>query len=720
MDSPDGTFSDPCAGQKAPAALGYTDPVTALSRKRLLPLLPAGEPDRPPPPRGASRRATPSGEWHVGFPFRLLLLLSVLPLLLLASAILVYREQQTDRVYAGVTALGVGLGRMTQEEAAQALKRHLVEESRRPLQLRYEDDAFSTSLATLGLRIDDAEVEQWAAQAWSIGRDTELRTWLRNQLVLMRRGYELPIALGFDRERATAALGRVAMEVERQPVNAGLAVEKAGERFEIHTSPARTGRRMNVPATLDRLHGALVNHIPREIDLVLDEALPAIGDADLAPAVTALGHMLGTPLELKDGARAWPLTPATAFSMLEISGLDAGQLPVTVRLGESKLRTFVEGVGREAEVAARNPAFDVQADRVIVRPGTAGKLADLNATLELLKERVVSPTRTMDVVFTEDRPWLTEADLAPGRDQANNLLNLPITLETPSLPGLTERRWTLDRTLLAQMLVLPNTQTVPREFRTLPPSQRPSFDIQLDSGKVTNFLAREVAPWVSEDPVDAQLQMRTVQVEVPNPAARQTAEGNPPNVPATIRESRPAVELRSGKEGRGPDYLGTFSGLQILFKNGSTIDPTERKVTLRLAPRPPRVTDGELTAARDLATRLIGEPVVLRWEGTSWTVTRDDLAGMLRYQNLGPTGPTGGPITAYLARDALLARAGAIARDVERHPQAPKDTAGKPRPVDVAATASALWIQASQVPANRTADVVLQEPEEVFPPDAPI
>ncbi len=649
--------------------------------------------------------------WRIGFPFRLLLLLSALPLLLLTSIVLVYREQQADRVYAGVSVLGVNLGRMTQVEAAQAIKRHLVEEARRPFQLHYEDDAFTTSLATLGLRIDDAEIEAWAAQAWSIGRDTDLRTWLRSQLALMRRGHALPVALGFDRDRAAAAMGRVAMEVERQPVNAGLTVEKAGELFEIHTSPARTGRRMNVAATLDRLHNALTNRIPSELDVVLDEALPAIADSDLVPAVEALGHILGAPLELKDGPRTWTLTPAAAFPMLEISGLESGQLPVTAQLAEPKLRTFVERVAREATVTARNPAFDVQGDRVIVRPGTVGKLADVNATMELLKERVVSPTRTMDVVFTEDLPWLLEADLAPARDQANSLLNLPLVLETPPLPGLEERKWTLDRPLLAQMLVLPDTQNVSREFRTLPPAQRPSFKIQLDSGKVTNFLAREVAPWVSEDPQDAQLLLKTVHVEVPNPAYRPTGEGNAPGVPPTIPEARPMVEMRSGKEGRGPDYLGTFAGMQILFKSGATLDPAERKVTVRLAPRAPRVSDRELTAARDLANRLIGEPVVMRWDGLSWTITRDELAGMLRYQS------GNGGMTAYLARDALLARASAIARDVERHPQAPKDATGKPRPVDVPATASALWLQASQVATERVANVVLAEPEDVSPGD---
>ncbi len=722
--------------------------VAALSRNRLQPLLapaaaPAGAPARPPVASGRPvpggraehlwRRARPDRRFRThhdgsppafraGFPFRLLLLLGCLPLLLLTSVVFVYREQQTDKVYAGVTALGVGLGRMTQDEAAQTIKRHLSAESRRPLQLRYDDDAFTTSLATMGLRVEDGQAERWAQEAWEVGRDTDLRTWLRSQLILMRRGHELPMSFTFDRERAVAALARAALEVERQPVNAGLSVEKAGEQFEIHTSPARTGRRLNVPATLERLQSSLHSQLPTHLDLVLDEALPAVGDADVVPAVESLRHLLGPPLELKDGTRSWALTPAQAHPMLEISGLEAAKPPIVATLNEARLRAFVEGVTRQATVVPVNPFFEVQNDRVVVRPGSAGKAADLEATFNLVKERVASPNRTVEIVFAEDKPWITEADLTPARDQVNALLDLPITLEAPPAPGTpatatptpaaagaaaAARGWRLDRPLLAQMLALPNTQAVPRDFRTLPPAQRPTFEIQLDSGKVTNYLAREVAPWVSEDPLDAQLQQGTAQVEVTRPGVGDNA------APVTVRENRPLVELRNARDGRGPDYLGTFGAMQAFFRPGTATNPEERKVTVRIAPRPARVQDRDLAPARDQANRMIGEPVMMRWGALNWTVTRDELASMLRYQG------SAGSTSAYLTRDALLTRATAIARDLERHPEAPKGADGAPRKVDVPATASALWIQASTVERNRSAQVVLEpEPEPEPAPSA--
>jgi hypothetical protein len=171
------------------------------------------------------------------------------------------------------------------------------------------------------------------------------------------------------------------------------------------------------------------------------------------------------------------------------------------------------------------------------------------------------------------------------------------------------------------------------------------------------------------------------------------------------------VELRNARDGRGPDYLGTFAAVQVLFRSGQPADPAERRVTVRLAPRPPRVQDRELAAARDTANMLIGEPVNVRWNNVAWLVSRDELAGMLRYQQ----GREG--LTAYLTRDGLLAKATAIAREAERLPNAPTDSTGQPLPVDVPATAAAIWQQASTVAGNRAATLVWTEPEE--PPAEP-
>jgi vancomycin resistance protein YoaR len=613
---------------------------------------------------------------RLGFPFRLLVLLTLLPLLLAASGIAAYRHEFAERIYPGVRVLDVYVGRLTRDEAAAAIRRHLAERTRATFLVRHDDGAATVSLAALGVKVDDGQVADMADRALGVGRADHLRPWLRLQLDLLRAGHRVPASLGFDREQAAAVVGRIAVDVERPTVNASLAVEKAGDAFEIHTSSAQTGRRVNVNATLDRLEKALVNALPGSIELVVEEAPPAITDGDLVPAVETIQTILSSPLEFKDGARTWKLEPEAAHEMLEVTGFEAGRPPISAKLNDAKLREFVERVARAADQPARNPVLEVAGDQVVVRAGAPGKLANADATFEIAKERSVSPIRVLDIIFKADQPWLTPADLEPFRVQANALLDRPITLEAPPDTLGAGRTWVLDRPTLAALLALPNTQAAPREYQSLPVAQRPRFEIQLDSGKVTNYLAREVAPWVSEDPVDAELQLKSLQ-----------------------------VELRNARDGRGPDYMSTFSAMQVLFRAGATTDAAERRVTVRLAARPPRVQDRDLAAARDMANRLVGEPVEVRWQDATWTLTRDELAGMLRYQS------TREGVSAYLTRDGLLAKAAAIAREAERHANVPKDSKGKPLLVDVTATAASIWQQASTVASNRMASVVWTEEE---------
>ena len=652
-----------------------------------------------------------------GFPFRLLFILGLLPLLLGASVLVSYRQHQEERVYTGVRVFGLELSRMTRPEAARAMQRHLQEIGRRRFELRYDEEAINVSLATIGLTVDETDLSSLAEQAWSVGRSDDLRSWLYDQFVLWRHGFDVPVTARLDRERAMAVLGRITPDVERVTLDADISVQRAGDRFEVHTSPAQTGRRLDVAATLDRLQGSLTGALPESLDLVLVEAPPTISDADVMPALAAIDRLLGGAVEFKDGARSWRLEVNAAYEMLEVAGLKEKTLPVTARLNEEKLAQFVERTARAADDPAVNPFFEIENGQIVVRPGRSGRLADAAATFELARHAInVEGARTVEIVFKEDKPWLQPQDLEAARQQANAVLDVPIVVETPAIPGVTEKKWTLGRSELLQLLVLPSTRNVPRDFATLPPPQRPRFDVFLDSGRVANFLGREVAPWVSEDPVDAALELRTTRLELPNPDYSPDS-----SLPERIVENRHRVELRTARDGRGPDYDGTFAQMQaalrasyatlspLLAAQPAGISSAERElarieprvVTVRVAPRRPRVLDTDLAPAQQLANTLIEEPVTMRWLNSTWTVTRDDLHNMLRYQP-----GRDGKLTAYLSRDGLLAKATAIAREAERSPLAPRSSWGELLPVDIPYTAVAIWDAARGTGTGRVAELV--------------
>ena len=628
-----------------------------------------------------------TAEPRFGFPFRLLLILGLLPLLLAASVVASYRQQQEDRIYTGVRIFGLDLGRMRRDEAASAMRGHLAEIGRRRFELRYDGEAIGVSLAAMGLTVEENDVTALVERAWSVGRQDDVQAWLRDQLTLFRQGFDVPVAAQFDRERAQGVLRRIAPDVERVTLNADISVQRAGERFEIHTAPAQTGRRLNVGATLDQLQKSLRGSLPEHLALLLDEAPPEISDADLVEARESIERLLGGAVEFRDGARSWRLEPNVAFEMLEIGGLKAGRPPVTAQLNEEKLAQFVERTARAADDPAINPFFEVENGEVVVRPGRSGRLADAKATLDLTRVTIdAAGARTVAIVFKEDRAWIQPQDLEVARTQANAVLSLPIVLETPNLPGVTDKKWTLTRSELAQMIVLPSTRNVPRDYASLPAAQRPRFELSLDSGRVANFLGREVAPWVSDDPIDAALELRTTREEAPNADL------------ATQRlvENRHRVELRNARNGRGPDYDGTFAQLQATIRQTYASLP---------APLPQQVNTVER------------EPITLRWLNLTWNVSRDELNNMLRYQPA-----LDGKLTAYLSRDGLLAKAASIAREAERSPLAPRNSYGELLSVDVQYTAAVIWQIAStaaSAPARVGELVWTDEDPALMAPQAP-
>src|SRR5947209_6465137 len=150
------------AGCPPTGALGYTGIVAVRTRQSLVFLEAAGQ-------------APPAARF--GFPFRLLLVLGLLPLLLLASLLLVYRQQESGRIYGGVTVLDVDLGRLTRDDAAAAIRRSLADHARQGFLLRFDDDAISVTLATMGLVIDDAQIGALADQATQVGHDQDFVPW---------------------------------------------------------------------------------------------------------------------------------------------------------------------------------------------------------------------------------------------------------------------------------------------------------------------------------------------------------------------------------------------------------------------------------------------------------------------------------------------------------------------------------------------------------------
>jgi hypothetical protein len=308
----------------------------------------------------------------------------------------------------------------------------------------------------------------------------------------------------------------------------------------------------------------------------------------------------------------------------------------------------------------------MEGDRLVIRPGKTGQLVDREVALRETVARLAAGERTIFLPMREDRPWLSESDLATVRDWANTRLALPLAFEHDG------QRWALDRRDLAACLAFTDTLALPRPGPAQPTTS--ALEARLDAARLRDVLERTVPGRVGLDPA-------------------QTAA----DAALEVRDHR--VQLRAARAGMGVDFDALAADLAGRF---SALDPAARVAPVSMGPRAPRLSEAQLGPAREQAERLISQSVVVRDAFEQWKLTPEQLESMLRTQQ------SGDQVTAYLGRDQLLARVEAIAQQAEARtgPNAVHDAAGRPAKVDRLLTASAIWAAAqADQPDQRMAEL---------------
>ena len=620
---------------------------------------------------------------------RVVLLAAWLPVLAVASLLVLYHQAFEERVYPGVVVGDVGVGGYTLVEARGAVQAHVERVLGGPLPLRYGDIEVHTTLGDLGVGLAEADAAALAEQAWRTGRAPGASAWLREQLRLWKYGARLPLRLALHPDHARWMLTRLAQALDQPAASARLEIERTDTGLEVRTSPASAGRRLNVDATVDRLQRALeggVPGIPAVIDLVVEPVEPAVTDTAVGAAHDAITRLTARPVTFvgADG-RTWTLAPAALLDALHVTGLPSvgapaaeGPLPdgaagappqaVEVQVDEARLRALVLAVCREADEPAHNPRLEVQDLQVVVRPGKAGRLVDCDAAVQDTLRAMTADAadaagpadgRTVRLRTVEDRPSVEPHAAAAAAAWANARLAAPLALEHAG------QHWTVERRDLVGFVALPDTQAVPRRAGGVAPRMAPAgpaLGTDFDREKVRAFLERWVPGWVGYDPalapVDAALEVRDGRVEI---------------VPERL--------------GVGVDFDALAEQVVAGLRS---LDPARRTIPVRIVPRPPRLTAAHLAAARAAALRLVGRPIVVRWPAGEAVITPEELLPMLKFQRT----PDG--VLPYLGRGALIERVEALARQVDAAAAKMgwRDAAGRPWRMDVLMTAAEVWAQA--------------------------
>jgi vancomycin resistance protein YoaR len=337
-----------------------------------------------------------------------------IPLFLLIS----YESAYAEKVYPGVSVLGMPMAGMSRVEAEISLNQRFSQTYRQSLSLRYGDRVWPVTRDEIGLRF---HVSRTLAAAMAPGRAGNLLDNLAEQVRLRQQGLVVPPVLDLDEVQRVGYLNRLAKEIDRPPLNASIRVEGTA----VSPAPSQKGLRLNIDATSQRLAQALITADSRPVDLAVDELEPSIGDDDVKEAVTGAQSILSAPVTLsfedrsaaveagkvvmRVVTRTWVVDQVRLGGMLgfrQKAGAD-GHTKLLATISEELATTFMKDLAREVDQPVREARLELDAKTGALTPivqsqeGRAVKVAD---AVRLIVAAASGGARKVDLPVQIDRP----------------------------------------------------------------------------------------------------------------------------------------------------------------------------------------------------------------------------------------------------------------------------------------------------------------------------
>ena len=338
-----------------------------------------------------------------------------------------YEASHGDRIFDGVSALGVNLGGMTRAEARATLQPRLSQPQ--AVYLYYGSQRRLLTLAELGIRLDETSVLN---AAFAIGRGGSWQDNLLEQLNASLFGRTVSAGLLMDEGVAQVALKRLARQIERAPRDASVSLIGA----QVLSEPALAGRALDVPETIARIKQAIDQwgEDNVEADLAISEIQPVVRDSGNAAA--QMRAMLAAPLHLTWSEQTWNETGKSATGLLlapirqervwtldsimlaslistkQVQGSD-GQALLAVQSDDGRLKAFIAEIATQIDRKPRDARFYFDEKTKKLTPLVAsqdGYALDVAATLQAVKAQLTGDQRAVPLAVQTIKPAIALED----------------------------------------------------------------------------------------------------------------------------------------------------------------------------------------------------------------------------------------------------------------------------------------------------------------------
>ncbi|MGI5816656.1 MAG: VanW family protein [Armatimonadota bacterium] len=182
---------------------------------------------------------------------------------------------RSGEIAQNVTIAGIDVSGMTRDEAAAALRDRWIPSLPEKVAVTFPGGEWEAERDELGVSF---KLDVAAQQAVRVGREGGLLEQMRARLSRRGTAVDIEVPVTIDEDTLDAAIGGLAGDVYRDPVNADIKV--SGTNVEV--IPGVVGRQLDIDATMDAVKAALTDPTADAVEAVVETTQPSVTAEDLS------------------------------------------------------------------------------------------------------------------------------------------------------------------------------------------------------------------------------------------------------------------------------------------------------------------------------------------------------------------------------------------------------------------------------------------------------
>ncbi len=333
-------------------------------------------------------------------------LVGVIAFLIVAAAIM-YQWVYSERIFLGVTAMGVDLGGDTVAQARAQMLSRFEGYARGPITLRYSGKEWKATPAEVGLRFDP---DKTVAAALLIGREGGFPQMIGSQFAAWRSGRAVQPVFSVDEKRKEEFISRLARQIDQPMMDSRVIVQPD---LQVRVAPSQPGRKLDTAKTAKYLEQAFSTLSSSPIDLVVEESSPKVVEAGAQEAKATAEKMLSAPFTLKYGDRSWTLQPKEIQGMIVFVQQDTGQgkAKLIATLDDERLKNFTSQISQSLDARPQSARFNYSGGKLsVIRRSQDGLKVDIPAAINVIKSQIAASERTIPLPVNVLKPAIAAQD----------------------------------------------------------------------------------------------------------------------------------------------------------------------------------------------------------------------------------------------------------------------------------------------------------------------